>query len=266
MSSSCARLGLLGQWYSGERRPRPPGRSRSCPEERRPLPAGVRLLVTSRACVGERRGRRASRSRGGLAPGGPRGKRFPWAARWIARRTSTDWGSPSTWPSSAAVPLAWGGGGGGLRGYRTVLVEARDFAQGTSRPVTGVARGVRTWPRNVGLVREALRERGGCSTTPPSWERLSSPPTPGGPAPYYGVGSSSTTCSPGAVGKSQLLSRAQVLERIPTEPTSSRGRSVLRRPVRRCAAGGDAGADRGRPGSGAVNWAPVVGLSRNGGA
>src|SRR5580765_4552715 len=63
-----------------------------------------------------------------------------------------------------------GGGATGLgaaveaaaRGYRTVLLEARDFAQGTSSRSTKLVHGgVRYLAQgNVGLVREALYERG----------------------------------------------------------------------------------------------------------
>ena len=62
-----------------------------------------------------------------------------------------------------------GGGATGLgaaveaasRGYRTVLLEARDFAQGTSSRSTKLVHGgVRYLAQgNVGLVREALLER-----------------------------------------------------------------------------------------------------------
>src|SRR5271165_973666 len=63
-----------------------------------------------------------------------------------------------------------GGGATGLgaavesaaRGYRTVLFEAHDFAKGTSSRSTKLVHGgVRYLAQgNVGLVREALRERG----------------------------------------------------------------------------------------------------------
>lgn len=63
-----------------------------------------------------------------------------------------------------------GGGSTGLgvaldartRGYRTLLLDARDFAQGTSSRSTKLAHGGVRYLANgqVGLVREALRERG----------------------------------------------------------------------------------------------------------
>ncbi len=66
--------------------------------------------------------------------------------------------------------LVIGGGATGLgvavdsaaRGYSTLLVEARDFAQGTSSRSTKLVHGgVRYLQQgNIGLVREALRERG----------------------------------------------------------------------------------------------------------
>src|SRR6478609_3286422 len=63
-----------------------------------------------------------------------------------------------------------GGGATGLgaavdaasRGYKTVLLEARDFAKGTSSRSTKLVHGgVRYLAQgHIGLVREALRERG----------------------------------------------------------------------------------------------------------
>jgi glycerol-3-phosphate dehydrogenase len=132
-----------------------------------------------------------------------------------------------------------GGGATGLgaaveaaaRGYRTVLLEARDFAQGTSSRSTKLVHGgVRYLAQgNVGLVREALLERGRLRRNAahlvgdlefvvPAYAWWSGP--------YYGVGLKLYDVLAGRhrLGKSQLLSRAQVLERIPTlEPEQLRG-------------------------------------------
>src|SRR6516225_9653926 len=132
-----------------------------------------------------------------------------------------------------------GGGATGLgaaveaasRGYRTVLIEARDFAQGTSSRSTKLVHGgVRYLAQgNVGLVREALLERGRLRRNAahlvgdlefvvPAYAWWSGP--------YYGVGLKLYDVLAGRhrLGKSQLLSRAQVLERIPTlEPDQLKG-------------------------------------------
>ena len=73
-----------------------------------------------------------------------------------------------------------GGGATGLgvavdaasRGYRTLLLEAHDFAKGTSSRSTKLVHGgVRYLEQlNFSLVMEALRERGPASTrTRPTW-------------------------------------------------------------------------------------------------
>jgi len=132
-----------------------------------------------------------------------------------------------------------GGGATGLgaaveaaaRGYRTVLLEARDFAQGTSSRSTKLVHGgVRYLAQgNVGLVREALLERGRLRRNAahlvgdlefvvPAYAWWSGP--------YYGVGLKLYDVLAGRhrLGTSQLLSRAQVLERLPTlEPDQLKG-------------------------------------------
>ena len=127
--------------------------------------------------------------------------------------------------------LVIGGGATGLgtaveaasRGYRVALVEGRDFAQGTSSRSTKLVHGgVRYLSQgNLGLVREALRERGRLRRNAPhlvgdlefivpaySWWN----------GPYYGMGLKLYDVLAGRykLGKTQVLSRAQVLERIPT--------------------------------------------------
>ncbi|MEN9800187.1 MAG: hypothetical protein RL653_3884 [Pseudomonadota bacterium] len=135
--------------------------------------------------------------------------------------------------------LVIGGGATGLgtavdaasRGLRVALVEARDFAQGTSSRSTKLVHGgVRYLAQgNLGLVKEALRERGRLRRNAPhlvgdlefivpaySWWN----------GPYYGMGLKLYDVLAGRykLGKTQVLSRAQVLERIPTlEPEGLRG-------------------------------------------
>ncbi|HEY3587538.1 MAG TPA: glycerol-3-phosphate dehydrogenase/oxidase, partial [Myxococcaceae bacterium] len=132
-----------------------------------------------------------------------------------------------------------GGGATGLgaaveaasRGYRTVLFEARDFAQGTSSRSTKLVHGgVRYLAQgNVGLVREALLERGRLRRNAPHLVgdlEFVVPAYAWWSGPYYGVGLKLYDVLAGRhrLGKSQLLSRAQVLERIPTlEPDQLKG-------------------------------------------
>ena len=132
-----------------------------------------------------------------------------------------------------------GGGATGLgaaveaasRGYRTLLLEARDFAQGTSSRSTKLVHGgVRYLAQgNVGLVREALLERGRLRRNAPHLVgdlEFVVPAYAWWSGPYYGVGLKLYDVLAGRhrLGKSQLLSRAQVLERIPTlEPDQLKG-------------------------------------------
>ncbi len=94
-----------------------------------------------------------------------------------------------------------GGGATGLgiavdaasRGYSTVLLEARDFAQGTSSASTNLIHGgVRYLQQgNIGLVRSALRERGILAHNAPhivSELRLLVPVYYWWEKPYYGLG------------------------------------------------------------------------------
>ncbi len=132
-----------------------------------------------------------------------------------------------------------GGGATGLgaaveaaaRGYRTLLLEARDFAQGTSSRSTKLVHGgVRYLAQgNVGLVREALLERGRLRANAPHLVgdlEFVVPAYAWWSGPYYGVGLKLYDVLAGRhrLGTSQLLSRAQVLERIPTlEPDQLKG-------------------------------------------
>jgi len=132
-----------------------------------------------------------------------------------------------------------GGGATGLgiavdaasRGFKTVLLEQHDFAKGTSSRSTKLIHGgVRYLQQgNVGLVLEALRERGLLTQNAPHlvghlsfivpnytwWE-----------APFYGVGLKIYDLLAGklGLGPSQHLSREETLRRIPTlEPEGLHG-------------------------------------------
>ena len=135
--------------------------------------------------------------------------------------------------------LIIGGGATGLgaavdaaaRGYRTLLLEQDDFAKGTSSRSTKLIHGgVRYLQQgNVGLVLEALRERGRLTQNAPHlvhplafivpnytwWE-----------APFYGIGLKlyDTLAGELGLGPSQLLTREETLTRLPTlEPDGLRG-------------------------------------------
>ncbi len=142
--------------------------------------------------------------------------------------------SPEQWEV-----IAIGGGATGLgcaveaaaRGYRTLLLEQGDFAQGTSSRSTKLIHGgVRYLKQgNLSLVLEALHERGLLRQNAPHlvhhlafvvplydwWE-----------GPFYGIGLKLYDMLAGklGLGPSQHLSREQTLQRLPTlEPTGLRG-------------------------------------------
>src|SRR5215211_4712662 len=109
------------------------------------------------------------------------------------------------------------------RGYAVCVVEQSDFGKGTSSRSTKLVHGgVRYLQQgNISLVMEALRERGILRRNAPHlvhdlgfivpnyawWE-----------APFYGIGMKVYDLLAGryGFGKSRLLSRDEVLERIPT--------------------------------------------------
>lgn len=138
--------------------------------------------------------------------------------------------------------LIIGGGATGLgcavdaaaRGYRTLLLEQSDFAKATSSRSTKLIHGgVRYLQQgNVGLVLEALRERGLLTQNAPHlvnhlafvvpnyswWE-----------APFYGVGLKIYDLLAGklGLGPSKHLSREETLQRLPTlEPEGLRGGTI----------------------------------------
>jgi glycerol-3-phosphate dehydrogenase len=132
-----------------------------------------------------------------------------------------------------------GGGATGLgaaleaatRGYRVALVEAHDFAKGTSSRSTKLVHGgVRYLAQgNIPLVREALRERGRLCRNAP---HLVTPLAFVVPAyhwwaqPYYGLGLKIYDWLAGSlnIGTSQIISHSEVLNRIPTlNPDGLRG-------------------------------------------
>lgn len=138
--------------------------------------------------------------------------------------------------AAATAPDPWdllviGGGASGLgtaveaatRGYRTLLLEAHDYAQGTSSRSTKLVHGgVRYLAQgNVALVREALRERGLLRKNAPHlvhslgfliasytwWSR-----------PFYGIGLKMYDALAGrlGLGSSRLVGREDALTGIPT--------------------------------------------------
>ncbi len=83
----------------------------------------------------------------------------------LARKTSSGCAtrrSGTSWSSAAAPPGLGSAVDAAARGYRTLLLEAHDFAHGTSSRSTKLIHGgVRYLAQgNVPLVREALQERG----------------------------------------------------------------------------------------------------------
>jgi glycerol-3-phosphate dehydrogenase len=132
-----------------------------------------------------------------------------------------------------------GGGATGLgaavesaaRGYRTVLFEAHDFAKGTSSRSTKLVHGgVRYLAQgNVGLVREALRERGRLRRNAPHLVgdlRFIVPAYAWWSGPYYGVGLKLYDLLAGRfrLGGSKSLDREAVLEALPNlEPEQLKG-------------------------------------------
>ncbi|GEM45959.1 glycerol-3-phosphate dehydrogenase/oxidase [Deinococcus cellulosilyticus] len=124
-----------------------------------------------------------------------------------------------------------GGGATGLgsavdaaaRGYKTLLLEAHDFAKGTSSRSTKLVHGgVRYLAQgNVSLVREALHERGLLSRNAPHLVRSLGfviPAYDWWSRPFYGIGLKMYDLLAGRlnIGKSRILGRDEVLESIPT--------------------------------------------------
>jgi glycerol-3-phosphate dehydrogenase len=132
-----------------------------------------------------------------------------------------------------------GGGATGLgvaldaaaRGFSVVLVESHDFAKGTSSRATKLVHGgVRYLAQgNIGLVREALRER---STLLENAPYLAQPLAFVMPSykwwetPFYGIGLTMYDALAGkaGLGRTEFLSRAETLALLPTaQPQGLKG-------------------------------------------
>lgn len=140
--------------------------------------------------------------------------------------------------------LVVGGGASGLgaaveaasRGYRTLLVERGDFAKGTSSRSTKLVHGgVRYLEQmNVTLVLDALRERGYMLRNAPHLvHRLGFvvPLYSYFGVPYYGFGLKVYEWLSGKLsfGRSEVLSRGETLERLPTVTTKDLKGGILYR-------------------------------------
>ncbi|HEX9945250.1 MAG TPA: glycerol-3-phosphate dehydrogenase/oxidase [Thermoanaerobaculia bacterium] len=134
--------------------------------------------------------------------------------------------------------LVVGGGATGLgaaveaasRGYRTALIEASDFAKGSSSRSTKLIHGgVRYLQQgHLPLVFEALRERGLLLRNAPHLVRELSfvvPRYDWWEGPFYGMGLKLyDLLARGGLGPSRALSREETLDRVPTlEPKGLRG-------------------------------------------
>ena len=139
--------------------------------------------------------------------------------------------------------LIIGGGATGLgtavdaaaRGYRTLLLEARDFAQGTSSRSTKLIHGgVRYLAQgNIPLVREALHERALLLENAPHLVRAREFLVPAlryWELPYYAAGLWLYDRLAGRLnlGRSSWVSRTNIIARVPTirPPASRRGRRL----------------------------------------
>jgi glycerol-3-phosphate dehydrogenase len=127
--------------------------------------------------------------------------------------------------------LVVGGGATGLgaaleaasRGYRTLLLEARDFAKATSSRSTKLVHGgVRYLQQgNVKLVLEALRERGRMLRNAPHLAHRRGFIVPAYAVwefPFYGIGLTLYDVLAGkeGLGRSRILSKSTVLKELPT--------------------------------------------------
>ncbi|MGB0579907.1 MAG: glycerol-3-phosphate dehydrogenase/oxidase [Limisphaerales bacterium] len=125
--------------------------------------------------------------------------------------------------------LVIGGGSSGLgaawdaasRGYRTVLIEQHDFAQGTSSRSTKLIHGgVRYLAQlNISLVRESLSERKRLLENAPDlvqWREFVIPTSGWAGKAYYGTGLKVYDALAGSAGKSShWLDHSEVLDRLP---------------------------------------------------
>ncbi|MBZ5663105.1 MAG: FAD-dependent oxidoreductase [Acidobacteriia bacterium] len=151
------------------------------------------------------------------------------------------------WRSIEAHPKAWdmivvGGGATGVgvaidaatRGYDVLLLEQSDFGKGTSSRSTKLAHGgVRYLEQgNIGLVMEALKERGLLLQNAPHIVRDRAFVVPNydwWEAPFYGLGLKLYELLAGkyGFGTSRILSKEETLEHLPTLKTDGlRGGAV----------------------------------------
>lgn len=112
------------------------------------------------------------------------------------------------------------------RGYDVLLLEQSDFGKGTSSRSTKLAHGgVRYLEQgNIGLVMDALKERGLLAKNAPHLVRDLAFVVPNydwWEAPFYGIGLKLYQLLAGkyGFGKSQILSREETLEHLPTLKT-----------------------------------------------
>jgi glycerol-3-phosphate dehydrogenase len=174
-----------------------------------------------------------------------------------------------------------GGGATGLgaaveaasRGYNVALLEAYDFAKGTSSRSTKLVHGgVRYLAQgNIGLVREALRERGRMRHNAPHLVHSLEFVVPAydwWAGPYYGIGLKLYDVLAGklGIGKTKLISRDEAVERIPTiEPNGLQGGVVYFDgqfdDARLAMTLAMTAADKG---AAVVNYAPIVALLHEG--
>src|SRR5512139_674020 len=176
-----------------------------------------------------------------------------------------------------------GGGATGLgiavdaqtRGYRTLLLEQHDFAKATSSRSTKLVHGgVRYLKQgNVSLVLEALRERGLlCRNAPHLVHDLAFvvPRYKWWEGPFYGVGLKLYDVLAGKlnIAKSRRLNRKQTIERIPNVATKNLIGGAMYHDAqfddaRLAFTLAQTAADHGAV---LVNYMPVVGLLKSGGA
>lgn len=132
-----------------------------------------------------------------------------------------------------------GGGASGLgaavdaaaRGYRTLLLEQHDFAKATSSRSTKLVHGGVRYLRqgDVALVRESLRERARLLHNAPQLTRKQAFIVPAYGAfdrAFYGIGLKLYDALAGkfSLGPSQIISREEVLDEVPTaQPAGLRG-------------------------------------------
>jgi glycerol-3-phosphate dehydrogenase len=154
---------------------------------------------------------------------------------------------PEMWRRARAHKKPWdmivvGGGATGVgvaidaatRGYEVLLLEQSDFGKGTSSRSTKLAHGgVRYLEQgNIGLVMEALKERGLLLQNAPHLVRDLAFVVPNydwWEAPFYGLGLKLYQVLAGkyGFGKSRLLSREETLQHLPTLKTDGlRGGAV----------------------------------------